>query len=36
MGSRIIDLDIILYENIISTDEYVTIPHPEWKKDFSF
>ncbi|NLL30791.1 MAG: 2-amino-4-hydroxy-6-hydroxymethyldihydropteridine diphosphokinase [Clostridiales bacterium] len=31
-GPRIIDLDIILYENIITTDEYVTIPHPRMEE----
>jgi len=31
-GPRIIDLDIILFENIITTDEDVTIPHPRMEE----
>lgn len=31
-GPRIIDLDIIFYDNIISDDEYVVIPHPRMEE----
>ena len=27
-GPRTIDLDIILFDNIISDDEFIGIPHP--------
>lgn len=31
-GPRIIDLDIIFYDDIISDDEYVVIPHPRMEE----
>jgi 2-amino-4-hydroxy-6-hydroxymethyldihydropteridine diphosphokinase len=34
-GSRIIDLDIILYGDLILNDERLKIPHPDFKnRDF--
>ena len=27
-GPRIIDLDIIFYDDVVSDDEFVTLPHP--------
>lgn len=27
-GPRIIDLDIVLYDDVISNDEFVILPHP--------
>lgn len=31
-GPRIIDLDIILFDDIITEDDYVTIPHPRMEE----
>ncbi|MGL4569789.1 MAG: 2-amino-4-hydroxy-6-hydroxymethyldihydropteridine diphosphokinase [Clostridium sp.] len=31
-GPRIIDLDIIFYDNIVSDDEFVVIPHPRMEE----
>ncbi|GAA0070591.1 2-amino-4-hydroxy-6-hydroxymethyldihydropteridine diphosphokinase [Clostridium sardiniense] len=31
-GPRIIDLDIIFYDNLVSDDEYVTLPHPRMEE----
>jgi len=31
-GPRIIDLDIIFYDDIISEDDYVTLPHPRMEE----
>ncbi|WP_300386234.1 2-amino-4-hydroxy-6-hydroxymethyldihydropteridine diphosphokinase [Clostridium sp.] len=31
-GPRIIDLDIILYDDLITSDEFVTIPHPRMEE----
>jgi dihydroneopterin aldolase/2-amino-4-hydroxy-6-hydroxymethyldihydropteridine diphosphokinase len=31
-GPRIIDLDIIFYDDLISDDEYVTLPHPRMEE----
>lgn len=31
-GPRIIDLDILIYDNIISEDEFIVIPHPRMEE----
>ena len=31
-GPRIIDLDIVLFDDYITSDDYVTIPHPRMEE----
>lgn len=31
-GPRTIDLDILLYDNLITDDEFVTVPHPRMEE----
>ena len=31
-GPRIIDLDIIFYDNLVSDDEFVVLPHPRMEE----
>ena len=31
-GPRIIDLDIIFFDDYVTSDEYVTIPHPRMEE----
>ena len=31
-GPRIIDLDIVLFDDYVTSDDYVTIPHPRMEE----